>query len=203
MSRMSIKRINKELEYFLERKYVLDDILENLRNIYNNIKIDTFIITRGYNDEDNLHIEITKNNKSLIECRVPNDYPFKPFTIIKHNFSELGWNNYLNKLHNNTKTIDSKILYFFYTIQFGKKGIFLTYENKNFKCYCCSSYSCPINWNPGLGIKNLVEEYLETEFICKYVKKYNNKMLMNIYNHFLEYYKLPEEIFELIVNKIV
>ncbi len=203
MSKMSLKRVNKELEYFFNRKYLSDNLLKNQYNFYDNIKIETFIVSRGYNNEDNLHIEIKKNNRSLIEYRVPYDYPFKPFTIIKHNFSVLGWNKYLNNLHNNTKKVDSKILYFFYIIQFGKKGIFLTYENKNSKCFCCASYNCPINWNPRLKLNNCLEEYMEVEYINKYTKKYNNKVLMSIYNIFLERYKLPEELFEIIVNKVL
>tara|TARA_Y100000741_G_scaffold53322_1_gene36687 strand:+ start:1215 stop:1823 length:609 start_codon:yes stop_codon:yes gene_type:complete len=202
---MSIKRTNKELEYFLNKKYVSDNLLKTEYKFYDNIEIQQFIVSGGYNNEDNLHIEITKNNRSLIKYCVPNDYPFKPFTIIKHNFSELGWFKYLNILHTNAKNIDNKILYFFYTIQFGRQAIFLTHftKNKNYKCYCCSSYSCPMNWNPRLGIKNLLQEYLEIEFINKFVKKKNYKMLISIYNHFLEFYKLPEEIFDLIVYKIL
>jgi hypothetical protein len=28
-------------------------------------------------------------------------------------------------------------------------------------CFCCSSYNCPYNWNPGVNIKKIIEE------ICK------------------------------------
>ena len=90
---MSIKRINKELEYFLKRKYVLDDILENLRNFYSNIKIDTFMITRGYNNEDNLHIEITKNNSTINKSNSANLFHF--YQIY----------NFLRKLMNRISTL--------------------------------------------------------------------------------------------------
>ncbi len=203
MSRMTLKRVNKELEYFLDKKYVFDNLLKRENDFYNTIKINTFLMHNGYNKDSNLHIEIVKNGKSLIEYMAPNDYPFKPLNIIKYNFSKLGWCKYLNVLCENTKKVDGKILYFFYVIESGKQPLFLNYDNKNSKCFCCTSYNCPVNWNPGLKFKNFLQEYLEAEFINKYTKKKNNKMLMSIYNNFLECYKLPEELFEIIVNKVL
>lgn len=202
MTSVSLKRINKELEYFFQKKY-LHAVDKNECNFYDSIKIKTFFIHNDYNKQDNLHIEITKNNKSLIEYKVPNDYPFKSLNIIKYNFSKLGWNKYLNILCENTKKVNSKLLYFFYIIQSGKQPLFLNYENKNSKCFCCTSYNCPINWNPGLKLNNCLQEYMEVEYITKYTKKYNNKLLISIYDNFLECYKLPEELFEIIVNKVL
>ena len=155
------------------------------------------------NREDNLHIEIVKNGKSLIEYIAPNSYPFKPLNIIKYNFSKLGWSRYLNVLSENIKKVDGKILYFFYVIESGKQPQFLNYENKNSKCFCCTSYSCPANWYPGFRFKNFLQEYLEAEFINKYTKKYSNRLLMSIYKNFLECFKLPEELFEIIIYKVL
>ena len=196
---MSLKRINKELEYFFQKKYI--DVIKYEYNFYDSIKIYTFMF-KDYNQE-NLHIKIEKNDKILIEYEVPNDYPFKPFKIIKHNFKNLEWCKYLNVLCENIKQINNKILTFFYIIQSGKKPLFLNYNNnKNSKCFCCASYNCPVNWNPRLKLNNCLQEYIEVEFISKYIQKYNNKLLISIYNNFLICYKLPEEIFEIIVNKI-
>ena len=202
MSRTSIKRVNKELEYFFQKKYV-DVVVKNEYNFYDSIKIYTFMC-KNYNDEENLHIRIEKDDKILIEYRVPNDYPFKCYQILKHNFKNLEWNKYLNVLCENVKKVDNnKILYFFCVIQLGKDPLFLKNENKNSKCFCCTSYNCPANWNPRLKISNCLQEYIEVEYINKYTKKYNNKMLMSIYNNFLECFKLPEELFEIIVNKVL
>lgn len=201
MTSVSLKRINKELEYFFQKKYI--GTLKNEYDFYENIKINTFLIHNNDNKQNNLHIEITKNNKSLIEYFVPNDYPFKSLNIIKYNFSKLGWHKYLNILCENTKKVNGKLLYFFYIIQSGKQPLFLNYESKNSKCFCCASYNCSINWNPGLKLNNCLQEYLEVEYITKYTKKYNNKLLTSIYNNFLECYKLPEELFEIIINQLL
>ncbi len=204
MSSMSLKRVNKELEFFYKRNYVNINENKNLVNFLDSIKIYTFMYKHPNINQENLHIIIEKDYKSLIEYRVPNDYPFKPFQIIKHNFTKLEWNKFLNVLCEHVKKVNNqKILYFFLKIQLGKWPLFLNYENKNNKCFCCTSYNCPINWSPKLKINNCLEEYIEVEFINKFVKKYNNKLLMSIYNNFLECYKLPEELFEIIVNKVL
>lgn len=201
MSRMSIKRVNKELEYFFKRKYV--DVIKNEYNFYDSIKMLTFL-NKGLNNEDNLYVQIEKNNKFLIEYKVPNDYPFKCYQIVKHNFSNLEWNKYLNVLCQNVNKLEnSKILYYFCIIQLGRYPLFLKNENKNSKCFCCASYNCPMNWAPNYKLNNCLEEYMEVEYINKYTKKHNNKVLISIYNNFLEFYKLPEELFEMIVNKVI
>ena len=90
---------------------------------------------KNYNDEENLHIRIEKDDKILIEYRVPNDYPFKCYQILKHNFKNLEWNKYLNVLCENVKKVDNnKILYFFCVIQLGKEPLFLhlfTFQTPN------------------------------------------------------------------------
>ena len=202
MSKMSLKRVNKELEYFFQKKYVTL-VVKNEYNFYNSIKINTFMC-KNYNTEENLHIKIEKDDKILIEYRVPNDYPFKCYKILKHNFRNLEWNKYLNVLCDNVKKVDNnKVLYFFCVIQLGKAPLFLKNENKNSKCFCCTSYNCPANWNPRLKLNNCLQEYIEVEYINKYSKKYNNRLLMSIYNNFLECFKLPEELLEIIVNKLL
>lgn len=74
MSRMTLKRVNKELEYFLDKKYVFDNLLKRENDFYSTIKINTFLMNNSYNKDSNLHIEIVKNGKSLIEYMAPNDY---------------------------------------------------------------------------------------------------------------------------------
>jgi len=203
MSKISLKRVNKEIEYFIEMKYKNENLLKRENDFYNNIKINTFFISNNYNNEENLHIKIIKDDKCLIEFMAPNDYPFKPMNIINNKFSKLSWCKYLNVLCENAKKVDNKILYFFYILESGKRPLFLNYENKSSKCFCCTSYNCPINWTPGLRFKHFLQEYLEVEYINKYTKKYNNKLLISIYNNFLECYKLPEDLFEIIVNKVL
>ena len=69
---MSLKRVNKELEYFFQKKYVTL-VVKNEYNFYNSIKINTFMC-KNYNTEENLHIKIEKDDKILIEYRVPVSY---------------------------------------------------------------------------------------------------------------------------------
>ena len=174
MNSVSVKRINKELEYFSNKKYKLDNLFTQEYNFYDKMIISTYFITDQYNnDVKNLNIEIIKNNKILKKFKFPIYYPFKPLNIITHNFSTLNWSKYLNVLYENVKAKNNNtLLYFFYIIQYGRKPIFLNDSNndnnKHINCFCCSSYNCPY-WNPGLKLK-VVYKYMEVEFINKYTK---------------------------------
>ena len=57
MSSMTLKRVNKELEYFLDKKYVFDNLLKKENDFYESIQINTFFMHNGPNRQENLHIE--------------------------------------------------------------------------------------------------------------------------------------------------
>ena len=210
MTRISLKRVNKELDDFNSEKY-FSNYSENIQKYFRSLNIIVYIINNDDNNDDNneyynLKITNKNNNTTLLECHIPSCYPFKPYVITKfkmfNNANKLGYSKYLSLINSKTnKLYDNKILYFFYNLQYGYKCRFLNLSDTS--CFCCSSITCSHNWNPSFKIDNILLEYLEAQFIANYNQPYSYLKLLNIYNGLFElfdFYKLPNEIIEIILS---
>ena len=198
---MSLKRVNKEIKDFNEKKY-FSNYSQNVIEYFNNLNIS---LVYGDNNNVQQFIEITNKNskKVLLILIVPNEYPFKPYNINSYylsNNNDLNYSKYISKLNNKNKLHNNEVLKFFYKIQYNNNMQFLNLNND--ACYCCASFNCISNWCAAYTFKNILLEYLELSFIDKYSKPYNYLVLENIYNQLFENYfnKLPNEIIEMIFN---
>ncbi len=213
MGHISLKRVNKEIDDFYCEKH-FSNYSENIQKYFRTLDIQVYIINNDDNNVNNeyynLKITNKNNNKTLLECHIPNSYPFKPYVITKfkqfnnnnNNNNNIGYHKYLLLINSkNSKIYDTKILDFFYKLQYGYKSHFLALSNTC--CFCCSSITCTHNWNVSLKIDNVLLEYLESQYIMKYNQPYTYLNLLNIYNKLFElfdYYKLPNEIIEIILS---
>lgn len=200
------KRINKEIENIEKLKHIYNiDCKHNneFYNFYKYIKIKHYSMIDHINNKETMYIDIINDYVNIITLIVPNDYPFKPYKVDKFKLSNIEWSKYLVRLWSIIVKLNCKILYYFYIIQYINKPLFLNYSEKNLNCFCCSSSCCSGNWSPSCRISNIINEYIEIDYIKNYSKFYKNKMLNSLYDNFLEKFKLPEELFELIVNKII
>lgn len=200
------KRINKEIENIEKLKHIYNiDCKHNneFYNFYKYIKIKHYSMIDHINNKETMYIDIINDYVNIITLIVPNDYPFKPYKVDKFKLSNIEWSKYLVRLWSIIVKLNCKILYYFYIIQYINKPLFLNYSEKNLNCFCCSSSCCSGNWSPSCRISNIINEYIEINYIENYSKFYKNKMLNSLYDNFLEKFKLPEELFESIVNKII
>lgn len=181
---MALKRVNKEIQDFIEKPV---DCFKNLNLTL--IKCDT-------SNENYLEIFDKNLNKTLLRLIIPNDYPFKPYRIFFFHLSKkMNYSRFVSLLNTKNNIFDPKVLKFFFMNMYNiKKVKFLELND----CYCCSSYTCPINWCPAFTIKNLLYEYLEISFITKYSKPYNYLLLENIYYNLFE--KIPDELIDNIIK---
>lgn len=200
------KRINKEIENIDKLKHIYNiDCKHNneFYNFYKYIKIKHYSMIDHINNKETMYIDIINDYVNIITLIIPNDYPFKPYKVDKFKLSNIEWSKYLVRLWSIVEKLNCKILYYFYIIQYINKPLFLNCSEKNLNCFCCSSSCCSGNWSPSCRISNIINEYIEINYIKNYSKFYKNKMLNSLYDNFLEKFKLPEELFELIVNKII
>jgi len=215
-SKISIKRINNEIKYFNEKKYLTNDefpdsIIQFFENLDFYMKYnDLHDIYHGLNyrncDEDAVHLKIFYNENFLVDLKIPTDYPFRSFNISKHHMcNNVNFNSHINKLSNLTNALDKNILQFFYIIQYGIKPRLINVLEKNTKCYCCSSITCDKNWSPGRRICDFLLEYNELMFIDKNTKKKTYKSIHATYTalHALYFHKLPVEIMEHIFHYLI
>ena len=204
MTRITLKRVNKELDDFYSEKY-FSNYSKNIQNYLRLFHIQVYIKNNSKDNNEFLNLKITNknSNKTILECHIPNSYPFKPYVITyferfnNKNNNKIGYHKYLSLL--NSK--NNKVLAFFYNLQYGYKSRFLALSNTS--CFCCSSITCSHNWCPSLKIDNLLLEYLESQYIMNYNQPYSYLNLLNIYNKLFElfdYYKLPNEIIEIILS---
>lgn len=200
------KRINKEIENIEKLKHIYNiDCKHNneFYNFYKYIKIKHYSMIDHINNKETMYIDVINDYVNIITLIIPNDYPFKPYKVDKFKLSNIEWSKYLVRLWSIIVKLNCKILYYFYIIQYINKPLFLNCSEKNLNCFCCSSSCCSGNWSPSCRISNIINEYIEIDYIKNYSKFYKNKMLNSLYDNFLEKFKLPEELFELIVNKII
>ena len=208
----SFKRVNKEILNFREKKFLNDlSLNKNLLNFYNNVDIDFYIKDNNYNYNNYLLLEVAYKNKIIYELNVPNDYPFKPYTINKFFFKDettkLNYSEYLNNIFKILKNnnINYNILYFFILCKYGIKSNFL--NETNYKCFCCTSLSCNNLWSPAYKVNNYINEYIELKFILNNSDITEYKRLENIYNNLFNkndiyFNKLPNDIIEYILSYI-
>ena len=208
MGYISLKRVNKELDDFYNEKY-FSNYSKNIQNYLRLFHIQVYIINNSNDDNEsfNLKIKNKNNNKILLECHIPNSYPFKAnfinkFKEFNNNNNQIGYYKYLSLINSkNNKIYDNKVLAFFYKLQYNIESRFLALSDTS--CFCCSSITCSLNWSPSLKIDNLLLEYLEAQFIINYNQPYSYLNLLNIYNGLFElfdFYKLPNEIIEIILS---
>lgn len=203
-----LKRINKELENFNDKKYI-SSISEPIENIFSQITLEVI------NENQSYFLKIYKNNKFFLELSISHCYPFKPYEIPKtinnnkflnnNNFNKININNnlniisyskYLNNIYEQVKLLDKNILLFFFKNQYLIEPNFLNLDNKS--CYCCNSITCPSQWSPSCRIDHVLVEYIESRFIKKYTSRLQYKYLKNIYNNLFKI--LPDEIINIILN---
>lgn len=191
-----LKRIDKELENFNKEKYITKYNFTSLQNIFKNINVD--IIVTSYSNTDKYFLKILKNNKFYLELSIPSCYPFRPYEINNFNFySNQNYLKSISTLYEKMKNKNKNIYIFFFENQYQIQSKFICLDNKS--CYCCNSITCPNNWSPNCRIDHILIEYLELEYIKKYVSDLSYKYLNNIYNNL--FLKLPDEIIKIILNK--
>ena len=176
MSRIFLKRVNKELQDFNEEKYFYkysQKIIEFFR------KLNIEIYTLSENSNDKYYLTVRKNDYNIIRLSIPNEYPFKPYQIL--NFDNNTFHLYTNIIQDNTKFKNIKKLKFFYKLLYNNKSKFLSHNKIH--CYCCSSVTCSANWSPACKIDYILMEYLELEFIKHYCQKNNYDNLIFTYNY--------------------
>ena len=207
MSLTFLKRVNKELENFVEQKG-FDKYSNPIIKYFTALTPEVYIVTTDNIDE--YYLRIDQNDKLLLEFIIPRNYPFKPYSIVNFlelnnnsiNYKDITYNKYTNNLQEKCRKCNIDILRFFYKILYLQEPKFLNL-NKN-ECYCCASITCLANWSPGLSLPNILLEFLEIKFIEKYSQPDDYKELEDIYNYLHKEYfnKLPIEIYELIIEQI-
>lgn len=198
----SLKRLKYELKYFDEKKYFIENNLSNNDIIFlHNIKLENHIENKHGKDYHFLNIYYINN--LLFSLNIPYDFPFKPYMVQHHPFSNtISYHRYLNILSNDVKKVDINILKFFYKCMYLREGKFLGIKNPS--CYCCSSIICSGNWSPSHKINTFIQEYLEFRFIDKYTRRLQYRNIYNIYNNIFNnlFQKLPDDIVCTILSKI-
>ena len=208
MNKINENRINKELYEFNSEKD-FEQYSSNIQNYFRSLNIEVYITNNDKNNNDLYNLKITNknSNNNILECHIPNAYPFKPYLITKfkiiNNTGKFGYHKYLSLINSkNNKIYDNKIIAFFYKLQYGCESRFLNLSDTS--CFCCSSITCSHNWMPSFKINNILLEYLEAQFIINYNQPYNYIKISNIYYKLFEifdhYYNLPPEIITIILS---
>ena len=83
-----LKRINKELKDFDEKKYK-NLMSNNVIKFFDNLTAELYIINDNNRDTHNIQIVYNKNNKILLDLFLPLQYPFKPYNIYNHHENNL------------------------------------------------------------------------------------------------------------------
>ena len=106
MTKIFLKRINKEIQNFYEKKYLENNNFSNyLINFLNNLKVEIVIgeyDKYAYGDEYFLFIKNLETNTIFLELKIPESYPFKPYSVVNYNSIFLNnsmyfKNNYYNQ----------------------------------------------------------------------------------------------------------
>lgn len=196
-----IKRINKEIDYFIHSKYLFDNYNDIIKNKFSKLSFN-FYETCEYTNNNNIDyvLFIYYNNYLIYKLLANSSYPFKPYKIIYYR----GFNDYFSFLINLNKKIDNAnkhFLIFFYKILYQKNPKFLVLNEG--ECYCCSSILCGYNWAPSFTLSNILIEDIELCFIKKYINPLQLKLIISIYENFVNEFKLNNDIFDLIIEKII
>ena len=164
-----LKRINREIEKN-------HNILQNKFNSDYNIYL--------YNDDYNFKttnyiLNIYKNNNihdSILELYVPNDYPFKPYSVKQIVINGNIIQNYLKYLSNLSISIQkyNKDILYYYVLIYNKIKPKILFS----QCMCCESISCSSKWSPSRTFIDFIDEYIEILGI-NIVLKYNFENIWN------------------------
>ena len=201
----SIKRITKEINNFVEKKYESTNKNELVNKYYDDINMYLYTVP-NYDLRDETHVDIMLNKKCILDLQIINEFPFKPYKVFyyKGQIEEKNYYKYLVQLGEKVKLEHNKdILNFFYQIKYGERSRFVDLTLND--CYCCSSITCSDKWSPSITMLSIIDEYREIEFLERYTCNMNYKKMKNIYNKLLtdsNFSKLPDDIVELILSYI-
>lgn len=202
MCKIVIRRTNKELEYFNKKIYVKDNIVNKLKELYDNLY---FI---QYENKDIYHIVIKckKTETEIIDIMYPYNYPFNAYSIYKYNLNKdkINYNVYLsNIISKKLKKCSIEyiiLLNYLYNSLYSKSSLFLKDYNFN-ECLCCKSLTCNNNWVPSLTINDLILEYYEVLFINEQCSMKNYILNNCIKKKILDFYlKGNNDMYEYIMN---
>lgn len=202
MTKIFLKRLRNEIEGFNNKKSLKK--YENSKYFLNFLNDINFNLI--HNDEYNEHkyyLQIFKNNNythMILELKIPQDYPFKPYKVMKTYNIDYNYLKYLNNVYKKIANNEKEIYNFFFTNQYNLNSKFL---NLNNECFCCHSITCPMYWSPANTCIDIIFEYNEIKFIEKYSSKLMYKYIKNIYEKLLNdtyFNKLSDDLLEKIFN---
>jgi hypothetical protein len=213
MPSIALKRINKEIQNYNAKAYLVDgasagfskQLLNYLAGLV--LELSIMSISNKDKDKDEYFLLIKDANaRQLLQLAYPEYYPFKPYSVLSYRSSiinaknEMSYYKYLIAVNNAIKTKDRNIYKFFYKNLYGHEPLFLNLGNND--CYCCNSNTCRNIWSPSLTINSIILEQLEIRFIETYCSKVGYSYLSNIYNNLMHTVlgKLPEEIISAILK---
>lgn len=212
MSTMASRRINNEIKNFNNKNFIFYEDYKNLSNnilkFIESLNVEQYILNIDGVDDNHIKITTNKNNKKILDLKIPNNYPFKNYMIYDYNFLNNNfiyhpiYNKYLVNISQKIGNYDKKIMSFFYENEFLLKSKFLKLNKKD--CYCCNSIICYNNWKPSNTFFDMLIEYNEVKFILEHsdFHSYNKLVYIynNLFNNILE--KLPQEIIDKIFDYI-
>lgn len=225
MSKVFLKRINKEIQNFYEKKYLENNnnFSDYLISFLDNLKVEVVLCNYGEGDKYFLIITNLQTKSLFLELEIPDHYPFKPYSVVNYNSkyvfnskyltnkyfnyngnNKISYSKYMNNIYEKIKDKDKTIYAFFFKNLYGFEPKFLNLKKND--CYCCSSIICSNLWSPSITFNNLIFEQLELQFIEKYSSELGYKYLVNIYKNYYNilhnqlYKKLPDEIISKILN---
>lgn len=222
MSKVFLKRINKEIQNFYEKKYLeKNNYSYYLVDLLDNLNVENVLCNYGEGDKYFLIITNLQTKSLFLELEIPDHYPFKPYSVVNYNSkyvlnskyftnkyfnyngnNKISYSKYMNNIYEKIKDKDKTIYAFFFKNLYGFEPKFLNLKKND--CYCCSSIICSNLWSPSITFNNLIFEQLELQFIEKYSSELGYKYLVNIYNNYYNIFhnqkKLPDEIISKILN---
>ena len=210
MPSIALKRINKEIQNFNEKAYLVNNVnfSQSLLSYLAGLKLEIYVLNIANKDTYFLLIKDTKNEQ-ILQLKYPEFYPFKPYSVINYkskimqnicSYNDKSYYKYLINVSNAIKHKDKNVFKFFYSNLYGREPLFLNLNSND--CYCCNSVTCLNLWSPSLTINSIILEQLEIRFIETYCSDNGYKYLSAIYNNLLHVIlgKLPEEIIKIILK---
>ena len=202
MSKIFLKRVNKEIQNFYEKKKFENITSLYLLNFLNNLSIEVIILDNKHSNDYHLLIKNSLINKIFLQLQIPETYPFTPYKpIIYDDSDKISYFKYINNVYEKIKYKDKKIYIFFFNKLYGIESRFLKLEKNN--CYCCSSIFCTFLWSPAYTFNNIIFDHLEIQFIDKYSSNLNYRYLNNIYYNLFNNHKLFSKLPIELINKIL
>ena len=210
MSKISLKRISNEIEGFNnKRNFKKYENSEYFLKFLDNINFN--LIHNDYYNENKYYLQIFKNNNythMILELRIPQYYPFKPYKVMQidninydhSKYLNYDYSKYLNNVYKKIANKEKEIYKFFFINQYNLNSKFLNLHND---CFCCQSITCLRYWSPNNTCIDIIFEYNEINFIKKYSSELMYKYIKNIYKKlFNETYfnKLSDDLLEKIFN---